>query len=155
MTPRANAAMSPDDALTPRQAATLLALSVAGPRRPVDDLIERLRRPDGATWMAQALDAFSEQTIGVAAEDVLAGRVAPNDLVAAKEAAKARLADAKTIDDALGATLCYFAAAGAALAHHGEVISSRSRSDLQDVLIDLAAAAPPAWAELFEVAAEG
>jgi hypothetical protein len=52
------------------------------------------------------------------------------------------------------ATIGYFFSIAAALAHYGEVITSRSGEELLPVLRDLAAITPPPWSGLFTRAAD-
>lgn len=141
-------------AVSREQATRLLSVGVVGPRRPVDDLIERLHREAGGAWFERVVDSALREAIGREGADLLAGRVSLDELGAAKEAAKRAMRSAIGRDEATGATAMYFAAIAGALAHHGECITSRGRDDLTVVLVDLAAAAPPPWRALLERALE-
>lgn len=141
-------------AVTPDQAARLLGIARHGPRRPVDDLIDRLRRPDGGAWFERTLDGFLGATLSETAHALERGRIGTIPLVAAKEAAKTRMVNAPSREAALEATACYFGVVASALAHFGEVITSRGREELDPLLIDLSDAAPPGWSSVFRRAAE-
>ena len=134
------------------QASRLLALGNAGPRRPVDDVIDRLAHPDGAAWFAKAVFAVSGLSRSALTPSE-AARPALDELIVLKEKAKAALADAATRDEASAATALYFVAVAAARALHDAGISSQPPHELAGVMADLAGAAPDPWAEILMEAA--
>ena len=133
------------------QASQLLALGIAGPRRPVDDVIDRLAHPDGATWFATAV--FPLKGLASSLTRRQAARPALEELIVLKEKAKAALADAATRDEASAATALYFVAVAAARVLHDAGISSQPPHELAGVMADLAGAAPDPWAEILMEAA--
>ncbi len=136
--------------LTDSQASQLLRMGISGPRRPVDDVIDRLGEPDGAEWFNALMATATGRSGGVRAfED----RLSVEELVAVKERAKTSVVEAVTKDEAAAATAAYFVAVAMALVHHGAMISSQPRDELTAVLADLAAAAAAPWAELLMEAA--
>ncbi len=133
------------------QASRLLALGNAGPRRPVDDVIDRLAHPDGTAWFATAV--FPLKGLAAALTRREAALPALDELIVLKEKAKAALADAATRDEASAATALYFVAVAAARALHDAGISSQPPHELAGVMADLAGAAPDPWAEILMEAA--
>lgn len=131
----------------------LLQLGLAGPRRPVDALVDRLSMPDGASWFTQSLQRHPLKNIGDAEATLVHGRA---DLVALerlKEASKRLLHDAINENDRLTGLAGYFLAVAAALRHHNRIICSRSAEELHSVMLDLAAVAPAPWSDLLSAAA--
>lgn len=143
------------------QARRLLQMGMVQPFRPVDTLIERLTASDGHEWFRKALGGapFTTPFPGNAdlalsgGHAILSGRVMLNQLIGLKEAAKTQARDSDR-NARLAARAGYDLAIGAALAHHGIVITSQKRSELLLALTDLADALPDAWSELFHVACE-
>jgi hypothetical protein len=112
--------------------------------RPVERVIERVRREDGAAWLDHALwrtTKIDPRVVHTFARD-------PHDLGllrALKDMAHARRRRAITPEAAAEATAAYFLLAGAALAQHGVVIVGNRPRPLADVLADLGEAAPDPW----------
>ena len=121
-------------------------MSLTDPRRPVDDLIERLVKPDGHDWLKRAVGghAVLMRSIGEAAAE----RPSLESLVALKERQKERLAEAATVEQALAALAAYCLCVASALALHGVLISSQTRDDWDALLVDLAEVMPPPWRDL-------
>jgi hypothetical protein len=122
------------------RASLLLRLGIAGPNRPIDDLISRLEQPDGVAWFSTQM---SDRTLarlgnGTASLDVATLREL-------KEVAKNWLGRPSSVDERLRGLLGYFLAVALALRQHDENISSRSVADIQSVLSDLATAIPDPW----------
>jgi hypothetical protein len=145
--PTGNSPAPPD--ITLDHASTLLRLGLTGPRRPVDDLIDRLQRPDGAAWLERALARIP--ACGSAA--MLLGHASVKDLTAAKEHCKLLLRDSSDPELRLAAIAGYFLSIAAGLRHHGVRIGGQGRAELSEILLDLAAAAPPAWRDMLAAAA--
>ncbi len=133
------------------QASQLLALGIAGPRRPVDDVIDRLAHPDGAAWFATAV--FPLKRLASALTRREAARPALDELIVLKEKAKAALVDAATRDEASAATALYFVAVATARVLHDAAISNQPSHEFAGVMADLAGAAPDPWAEILMEAA--
>ncbi len=138
---------TPPPRLTPDEAIHLLEVGVTGPLRPVDRVIKRLHEADAEEWFTHALAEAAEVT-GYDMARLPEEAPSLDDLERMKERAKAASADASTIDSALCATLAYLACVAAALAHHGRTIASRSRAELDSVLVDLADAVPARWRKM-------
>lgn len=130
-------------------ASRMLRMGIAGPPRPIDPLIDRLSRDDGAAWLDAALATESMSALALAVSEPDPG-VPLDDLIAIKNAGKEIAAKASSREASLQSMVGYFFSIAGALATHGENISSRTYEDLRPILIDLAAVAPPAWSLLFE-----
>ncbi len=132
-------------------AAQLLSMGLNDPRRPVDDLIERLAAADGHAWLTRVVGRHAAlvQSIDRAA----ARRPSLESLVALKEQEKEHLAEAATVDEALAALAAYCVCVASALALHGVLISSQARDDWDTLLVDLAEVMPAPWREVLIEAA--
>lgn len=128
----------------------LLELGLPETPRPVDVLIDRLQRSDGASWfdrqVAQGPLAASGNVDALETGEGLTLEMAE----AAKEAGKRLLNESLSEDDRLGGLAGYFIACAAALTHLETSISSRPLTSLAVVLLDLAGAAPHRWSMLME-----
>ena len=131
-------------ALTPDTAVHLLEVGLTGPLRPVDRVIKRLHEADGEQWFTRAVAEAAEVT-GCDVARLPEEAPSLDDLEDMKERAKAAGADASTVEEALCATLAYLVCVAAALAHHGRTITSRSRAEMDRILVDLADAVPARW----------
>ncbi|MBX3365518.1 MAG: hypothetical protein KF866_12240 [Phycisphaeraceae bacterium] len=131
----------------------LLQLGIAGPRRPVDALLDRLGAADGPAWFAQLLQRHPIRQIGDPLQTLVHGRVDMTALERLKEASKRLLQDAISENDRLAGLGGYFLSIAAGVEHHGRNISSRPAQELHVVLLDLAAVAPMPWSDLLASAA--
>lgn len=144
-----------DDTLSARSAARLLLLGLDEPVRPVDQLLDRLSRPNGAEWFAGLVRDWNLAPAGPVAElglpDVLIaeGQATLDQLMRIKQRCSTLLAQSQDDASRLRATAGYFMSIAAGLAHHQQLISSRSPKDLLPVLSDLAAVTPQPWSNLF------
>ncbi len=138
--------------LSKDQVSSLLRLALEGRSRPVDDLIERLGNPDGPKWLVAIIDASPLWSYGVLVQQLVEGQGTREQLVAIKEESKRMVRRAEDRDSRLRAMWVYFATIAAALARYGSLISSRNRSELDAILLDLAEAAPPPWSQLLSSA---
>jgi hypothetical protein len=139
--------------LSAAEAAQVLSLGLAGPRRPVDELLERLREPDGVAWLERAMQ--HEPELHRAADATAADRPIPLDrLNDIKERSKERIAGAATVDEAMRGLAVYCTCVAAALAHHGTLISSQPREQWDLLLIDLTEGMPSPWRELLRAATD-
>jgi hypothetical protein len=144
---------APINALTSQQALSLLKISLAGERRPIDDLIDWLRRENDASWLERAITGSGLASAAQLAA-LLDGRTGIEEIIAVKEASKSHLAEAQTSEHALGALAAYALSVASALVHHGRVISTRSRSEWSNVFTDLGEVLPEPWSQLFIRAAQ-
>lgn len=157
MTPSPSNEFARPPSVSVADATSLLSHAFAGPARPIDDVIDRLTRPDGERWFMSVVDNAMRDA------SIPASHIAPlaraerhdhdavpslQDWAALKRSAKDSLRRAATAEARVQATLTYFIAVGTALALHAEVMTSMPREDLEDVLIDLADAAPQPWSAL-------
>lgn len=135
--------------LTDRQASSLLREGIAGPARPVDDLILRLERTDGERWLVDAI-ARLNSWMDFPVEHAHSGKMSLSQAEALKDVAKRRMTAESSSDARLAGLLGYFIALGSALAHHGTLIASRSREEVDNALVDLAEACPDPWRSLLQ-----
>lgn len=147
--------MTPEPPVTPRQARDLLRVAAPATPRPVDRLIDRLKRTDGAEWFGGVMERFTRRVAGRSAEALLEGRLSPETLTRGKEQAKTLLAEATSLEDEIAATACYFMTCAAARAHHGIRIHRDESGAVEAALVDLADALPAGWAEMARAGAEG
>jgi hypothetical protein len=140
-------------ALPLETATRLLRLGLSEPRRPVDDLIDRLGAADGATWLEGALERVLGD-LGSAREQLVEGRATIAQLASVKEHSQTLLRAGPDADSRLAGIAGYFLALAAALRHHGHALSSRGRDELDAVLLDLATAAPSPFSELLSGATQ-
>jgi hypothetical protein len=125
----------------------LLQLGLRPGSRPVDELLDWLALDEGRAWFVTWSQASGRALL----------QSPPPALDALREfygESKKLLARARIKEDRVGALAAYFLANAAALAHHGQLLSSRSRDELVPVLSDLAAALPEPWDDLVERAVE-
>jgi hypothetical protein len=146
-------------------ASTLLRIGVAGPARPVDDLIARIEADDGHAWLLAALaDAARLDGLTPATGDIehllCLGHAGVAQLEQLKDRGKRLLKSASTGDQRLGGLAMYFFSIAAALAHHHALIGARQtsgerrpREELHDALLDLASVTPEPWSTLLADAA--
>lgn len=134
----------------------LLALGLAGLRRPVDGLIARLREGDGQEQLASLLEAGPARRFGSIEGTLLRGGVSLAVLFEIKEESK-RLYRASVQDPEarLSGIATYFLALASALANRAARISGTAEDEVRTAWLDLACVAPPPWAELFARAALG
>lgn len=134
--------------LTTSDASRMLELGLSSPRRPVDDLIDRLSLPGAGDWLAQTLAQGPAGAFGDPASYLAEGKATLDQLLAVKQSSKSLL---NTVDDPatrLAALAGYFFAIAAALVQHKSNISSRSLSELEPVLLDLASVTAEPWTSL-------
>jgi len=121
--------------------------------RPVDRVIRRLECADAEEWFTTFL-ARGPLSVFQDPEDALVnGRSGIDHLIALKNRAKTFLRESPESDEALYGILGYFLASAGALLHHGRLISSSRREDLDPMLLDLAGVLPDAYSQLLARAA--
>jgi hypothetical protein len=140
-------AFGPSDDYDGPRSYRLLKLGLTQPRRPIDELIERLSRDDGATWFLGLCQRQPLNLFGLANEALPGGRASVAQLTELKETGKRMLRESGT-DSRLIGMATYFLAVAAALANHGALICSRTREELDPVLLDLATVLPGQWSEM-------
>ena len=139
---------------TPDRDATsrLLDLCLPEERRPVDDLIDRLRAPDGASWIGAAIATLARDDEPVDESIVEVPRDMPR-LVAIKNTGSRLAGNRVDPEVRMTGIAIYFIAVAAALVHHRELISSRDREEIDGILVDLGDAMPEPWGDLMSRAA--
>jgi hypothetical protein len=153
MTAGIPASPDPDsERLTTAQATLLLKMGIMKPRRLVDDLIDRLRQPGGSAWLNRALESGPLRDRGSPAELFIEGKATLDQCGDIKEGSKHILRQATTSEERLGGIAGYLLSIAAALKHHQALLTSRERSDLNEILLDLAEAAPEPFARLLSEA---
>ncbi|MCC7290776.1 MAG: hypothetical protein IT449_01800 [Phycisphaerales bacterium] len=128
------------------ETARLLRLGLTEASRPVDDVIERLHRRDGAEWMRQALSS-GPLALNEPGLNPPSGTMPVAQLRNCKEACKTLLHHATEVDARQRAILNYFICVAAALIQHRQRICSKGRAELDPILLDLAEAAPAPWSD--------
>ena len=143
-----------DQELTETGVTRLLTLGLAGPARPVDELIDRLLQNDGHRWLSSALGSWPLAAHGSPRGQLCEGRATVDELRSIKNDSKDLLKRARDREDRLAGLLGYFFSVAAALAHHGELITSRPRAEVDPTLLELAEVTPGAWSKLLSRAAQ-
>jgi hypothetical protein len=135
------------------QTSQFLRLALVG-NRPVDRLIDRLRRPDGKKWFGQLLEMGPLGRLQGDVEGCLVGgSVTLEDLLAVKDAGKAFYAEVRDPDQRLMGAATYFLVVAAAVLHHRELITSQSHADLDPIFFELSEVCPSPYADFFARAA--
>lgn len=141
------------DSVGESQASTLLRLGLLGPRRPIDDLADRLSEPGAATWLDSMLEIGTTAAIGKPRSVLLMGATSIEDLGKVKDEGKRRYRSSETADGRLGGLAIYFVAIAGGLVHHRRNICSRPPDVLHAALLDLASASAGHWSDLLTKAA--
>ena len=141
------------DSLSANAVSRLLPLGLSQPAGPVADLIERLSEPDGLDWLMHTLEHGPMREAGTTAKACADGSATLDDLTRVKERAKRAMGRAETRQEMLSATLAYFLVIGSAMAHHNELLTSQSRDQVDQALVDLSDVLPTPWSELLQSAA--
>lgn len=138
------------DAIAVEQASRMLRLGLHGPARPVDKLLDRLGESDGENWLRNVL-AMEEWSVLASVPNTNA-QDAPviEQLTKIKDAGKMTAVRGGSPETSLRAMVGYFFAIAGAFALFQTNISSRSATELEPILIDLASVAPPEWSGVFE-----
>lgn len=135
------------------RATKMLRLGVVGPRRGVDDIIDRLRTPDGWEWWNGCMSELGEGSATDAADRLVKGSATIEFLLQAKELHKRLMAAGNPTPKRLASMAAYYACLAAAVVHHGRLISGQPVEQLSDALADLAASTPEPWSDLIGKAA--
>ena len=129
----------------------LLTKCVLTERRPVDELVDRLRADDAEAWFSHALDL--EGLTLAQQQELLNGGMSRNELLALKEASKTHVAEAFNSEQGLAALLVYCLSVASAQAHAGELPSSQPRELWDQTWVQIADVAPTKWRDLLLKAA--
>lgn len=135
------------------KASLFLRLGMSAPRRPVDDLIDRLKKGDGASWLPVALENGPMRGMGSPVEMLVQGKATAQQCGVIKDHSKVFVRKAVDTDARVAGIAGYFLAIAAGLKHHGLLITTRERAGLRDILLDLAEALPKPYSELVSQAA--
>ncbi|MCA9289688.1 MAG: hypothetical protein KDA25_01080 [Phycisphaerales bacterium] len=130
--------------LTDRAVTRMLTLGLSRPARPIDGLIERLSAPDAAGWLDVALRLSPAASDGDPVDRLVHGQASRADLEVYKRSAQASNAPPIS-DEAMRGMFAYFTIVAAGLAHHGILLTSRPREQVDEFLLDLAAVLPEPW----------
>ena len=148
---------SPDHAgPDPLDAATtaVLQMSIVRGQRAIDRLLDLMATPPSA-----GVDTFAHMVEDGWPVDLPPARslvdASPGveSLIHLKDSGKRRVADAARDAERMQGTARYTLAVAAALAHHGESITSMHRKELYTLLLDFAELTGPPWSRLFAAAA--
>ncbi len=142
--------MSP---LNDDQTLRLLHIAASDVPRPLEDLCERLRAPDGARWIDQEITAIAGRE-GILAQTLINGSVDLASLNRLKHRGRVLATDTMNARDRLTGLLVHDIAVAAALAHCRTLISTRPRDLWNERLIALAGSAPEPWRTFFRKAAD-
>lgn len=143
------------DDLQGDRATRMLRLGVVGPRRGVDDLIDRLRTTDGWAWWETCMAELGEGSAKDAAARLVNGEADLKFITAGKERHKATMGAGNPAPKRLTSMAVYYACISAALVHHKKLITGQSQELLSEALADLAASTPEPWSGLIGKAAAG
>ena len=123
--------------ITGEDVTRLLGLALRQPHRPVDDVIDRLRQPDGEAWLAAALRSGPSPDSRGMFQALQSREVDLKTLQSMKAASKQMLKERTEPDTRTAPVLVYFLVIAAALARHGVLITSHTRDEVDEILIDL------------------
>jgi len=138
--------------LQKQTAVTMLSMGLVGKHRPLDDLIDRISRPDGQVWLQSLLRQY-DRTMPMSMQSMLDGSASLDQLKRTKDISKSLIADSATREMALGALAVYCLTVAAALVHHGQLISTQPREEWDTLFVDLADVMPVPWRDLLMQAA--
>ncbi|MFO0873505.1 MAG: hypothetical protein U0575_05980 [Phycisphaerales bacterium] len=131
----------------------LLRIAASDIPRPMEDLCERLRSPDGRGWLEAEIGRMA--IADALSSELLIGGGADLGALRSLKRRAVRLAESSlNARDRLAALIVHDAAIASALVHHGVLLSRRPREEWDQRLIELAASAPEPWRTLFRRAAD-
>lgn len=136
---------APDLAISQEETSRLIRMATESMGRPVHRLIDRLTLVDGPDWFRRMLAEGPVARLGDAEDQLVRGKATLGELVQLKQASKQQFKRRADSQDRLYGMAGYFLSVAAALRHHGKNICSRPRTELEDTLLDLAAAVPEPW----------
>ena len=108
---------------------------------PIRELLVRLQEPDGARWFDELLSGAEDRTKSLDECRVLK-----------REAKKSTALESR--EERVRGFGLYLYSLAAALVEHGRSITSQERATIDEVLLDLAEAAPEPWSGVFSRAAQ-
>jgi len=127
-------------------ARSLLQLAIAGSDDPLAAVLN-----DVAAHGESAVRSALERTLGCGPETesgILQGGASVDQLLAWKTRAKLAWQASTVQDDRGAALLTYLLCIASALAHHGVGLSSRPRSEVENLLVSASSTLPPRWERL-------
>ena len=139
--------------LSAEHASVFLKLGIAGPRRPIDDLIDEINRDATGHRLTQLLEAGPFRGMGSAERLLLEGESSLEEWSEIKERSKLIAKQAATADERLAGMAGYFVSIAAALHHHQVLLTTRDRETLEPSLLDLADACQEPFKALLSSAA--
>ena len=157
--PSASTPVPDSSSISASQASVFLKLGITGPRRPVDDVIDHLRKDRTGQWLSSALQAGPMTAVGSAAggasaaELLASGKATLEQCSAIKEKSKKIVKNAISPQERLGGIAGYFISIAAGLRHHDVLLTTHDRDELAGILLDLAEVAPEPFATLLSEAA--
>ncbi|MEM7260923.1 MAG: hypothetical protein AAF488_02970 [Planctomycetota bacterium] len=135
--------------LTREVTTRFLKMSLDGPKKPIDSLLERLRDSDEPALFVDLIEHASGADAKTLEAELATGGASVDRAMELKNRSVELFRQHKDLRTHLSATAIYFTAIAAALRHHGRKITSQSQADLEAALLDLAATVPAPWDELF------
>lgn len=134
----------------------LLALGLTGFRRPVDEIVARLREDGARDWLAASLEAGPARRFGRVEEILLEGRASLTLLLQIKEESK-RLyrASGPDAEARLSGLATYLIVLASAFVNRAARIAGATADELRAAWLALAPAAPEPWDDLLARAALG
>ncbi|MCI0365895.1 MAG: hypothetical protein L0Y44_00035 [Phycisphaerales bacterium] len=135
------------------KASLFLRLGMSAPRRPVDDLIDRLNQPDGKRWLPGALEDGPMRGMGTPLDLLVNGKATVQQCMLIKDHSKVFVRKAMDNEAKMAGIAGYFLAIAAGLRHHGVLLTARERAGLRDILLDLAEALAEPYRALVSQAA--
>jgi hypothetical protein len=131
----------------------MLRLGVVGPRRGVDDLIDRLRTTDGWAWWENCMSELGEGSAPEAAKRLVEGQATLDFMAKSKERYKGTMGAGNPAAMRLASMAAYYVCVSAALVHHKKAITGQDSDLLSEALADLAASIPEPWSGMVGKAA--
>ncbi len=131
-----------------------LKMSLDGPKKPIDSLLDRLRDAPEKEFFAGLLEQATGRTAAELQPILCTKDGELNDVLGFKNQSVELFRQYKDLQSHLSATAIYFSAIASALANHGKKITSQSNEELEAAILDLAATVDPPWADMFINAVE-
>jgi hypothetical protein len=125
----------------------LLRLGLLDSKRAVDELVAFLS-PDGGGRFEDILRFGPLGTCGADADEICARGIGADRLQSLYQESKRALGLAPHREARVAALSAYFVAVAAGIAQHRALFTSRSRDELDPLLLELVSAFPPPWSEL-------
>lgn len=121
---------------------------------PVEELVTQLADGKGESWFNARVEARLGLPLESPEAGLIEGTSSVDELSALKALCEESFDKAKDSQERAAATLSYCLVIAAALIHHGTIITSRNRLELEAVFKELAPVTPLPWREVFARAAQ-